>query len=160
MAYPAPPFVVLWQFWFLPFPLLQIEQSDLLVMLLPMWGSSLLSGTLNRDAPPCSTIFGFTSPLLFCFISSAISFHEAARAPLGVAGQKTGKSYDLFSPVSYQHAAFFSFSLLLSSLLQSLSLWRGLSPVSSWCCLFSQCFRADLEHTLSISSIVSRQLHP
>ena len=30
MVYPAPPFAVLWQFWFLPFPLSQIGQSDLL----------------------------------------------------------------------------------------------------------------------------------
>ena len=135
MLYPAPPFVVLWQFWFLPFLLSQIGQSDLLHV-----AASVGEFFVIRDfgeTPPCSTIFGFTSPLLCCFISSNISFHEAARAPLGVAGQKIGKSYDLSSPVLYQHTAFFSFSLLLSSLLQSLSLWRGLSPVSSCCCLFS-----------------------
>ena len=158
MVYPAPPFVVLWQFWFIPFPLLQIEQSDLLHVAAYV-GELFVIRDFEQGYSPCSTIFGFTIPLLCCFISSAISFHEAARAPLGVGGQKIGKSYDLFSPVLYQYAAFFSFSLLLSSLLQTLSLRRSLSPVSSWCCLLFRFFRADLK-MISISSIVSKQLHP
>ena len=145
MVYPAPPFVVLWQYRFLPFPLSQIGQSDLLHVAASVGEFFVIRDFSQDTPPPCSTIFGFTSPLLCCFISSAISFHEAAGAPLGVAGQKIGKSYYLFSPVLYQHATFFSFSLLLSSLFQSLSLWRGLSPVSSWCCLLSQCFKAELK---------------
>ena len=46
MVYPAPPFVVLWHFWLLPFLLLQTGQSCLL-QLADSVGESLLTSTLG-----------------------------------------------------------------------------------------------------------------
>ena len=160
MVYPAPPFVVLWQFWFLTFLLSQVGQSDLLYVTASVGEFFVIRDFW--DTPPCSaTIFGFTSPLFCCFISSAISFHEAARVPLGVAGQKTVNSYDLFPPVLHQHAALFSFSLLLSSLFHAVSIFvkGSLSCLALVLSSFPM-FQGRLANTLSQSSIASRQLHP
>ena len=120
MVYPTPPFVVLWQFWFLPFPLSQIGQSDLLHVAASVGEFFVIRDF--RDTPPCSAIFGFTSPLLCCFISSAISFHEAARAPLGLPDRILG-SHMICLLQFYTSMLLSSLSLSLSSSLLCSSLY-------------------------------------
>ena len=114
-VYPAPPPVVLRQFFPFAFPLQHAGQSRF-SQLSSSFGE-LLQRTSLSWKHPCSMILGTTNPWLCLFTSSAMFFHVDARMPLGAAGQKMGNTLVGLFPVFllYQVLFFFSFSVRLSS---------------------------------------------
>ena len=82
------PWVTFTQFFFFDFPLKHTGQSTFPHSLISV--GDFIHSMFFIGVPPCSTILGFTLPLLCSITSAAIFLQIVARLLFGVAGQKIG----------------------------------------------------------------------